>query len=109
MARKKIAVHESSGNVFADLGLENAEELLARATLAAQITKVLRERGLTQVQAGKILGVDQAKVSGLYHGHLEKFSLGRLLRFLNALHHDVRIVIRRKSSRRKGKMTVEAA
>ena len=109
MARKKIEVQESSGNVFADLGLENAEELLARATLAAEITRILRERRLTQVHAGKILGVDQPKISALYRGHFDRFSLERLIRFLNALRHDVRIVIEPQTRRRKGKMIVEAA
>lgn len=109
MARKKIGVHESSGNVFADLGLDNAEELLARATLAAEITGILRERRFTQIQAGKILGVDQPKISALYRGHFERFSLERLIRFLNALRRDVRIVIEAKTRRRKGKMIVEAA
>lgn len=109
MARKKIEIHESSGNVFADLGLDNAEELLARATLAAEITKILRQRHLTQVQAGKVLGVDQPKISALYRGHFDRFSLERLIRFLNALRRDVRIVIEPETRRRKGKMIVEAA
>jgi len=109
MARKKIEVHESSGNVFADLGLDNAEELLARATLAAEITKVLRERRLTQVQAAKVLGVDQPKISVLYRGHFDRFSLERLIRFVNALRRDVRIVIEPATRRRRGKLTVEAA
>jgi predicted XRE-type DNA-binding protein len=109
MARKGIEIHESSGNVFTDLGLENAEELLARATLAAEITKILRERRLTQVQAGKVLGVDQPKISALYRGHFDRFSLERLIRFVNALQRDVRIVIEPKTRRRKGKLIVEAA
>jgi predicted XRE-type DNA-binding protein len=52
---------EGSGNVFADLGFPNADELLAKAELAIRITDILRRRRLTQVQAAEILGVDQPK------------------------------------------------
>ncbi len=107
--RKKIPVYESSGNVFADIGVKNPQEALLKAELVRRITNILDERGLTQVRAAKALGVDQPKVSLLYRGRLSAFSVERLMRFLNALSHDVRIVIERKGSRRKGRMIVEAA
>lgn len=84
---------EGSGNVFADLGLPNANELLAKADLAIRITDILRRRRLTQVQAAEILGVDQPKVSALIRGRIAGFSIERLLRFLLSLGADVAITI----------------
>lgn len=85
---------ESSGNVFADLGLPNADERLAKAELTIKIAEILRRRRLTQVQAAAILGVDQPKVSALIRGRLAGFSIERLLRFLLLLGTDVSITIR---------------
>ena len=84
---------EGSGNVFADLGLPNADERLAKADLAIKITEILRRRRLTQVQAAVVLGVDQPKVSALIRGRLSGFSIERLLRFLLLLGADVSITI----------------
>src|SRR5271163_346337 len=89
-----IAIEESSGNVFADLGLENPAELLAKAELVQRISDIIAERKLTQVRAAKLLGIDQPKVSALLRGKLGGFSTDRLFRFLNALGSDVEIVIR---------------
>jgi predicted XRE-type DNA-binding protein len=89
-----VPIEESSGNVFADLGLKNPEELLAKAELVHRITEIISERKLTQVRAAKLLGVDQPKVSALLQGKLDGFSTDRLFRFLNALGSDVEIVIR---------------
>lgn len=97
---------ESSGNIFADLELPNADELLAKAELAIRITEILRRRRLTQVQAAAILGVDQPKISALIRGRLSGFSIERLLRFLLLLGADVSITIqphRRSRSRRSKK------
>src|SRR4029078_13087819 len=89
-----VRIEESSGNVFADLGLKNPEELLAKAELVQRIAEIIAERKLTQGRAAKLLGVDQPKVSALLRGKLEGFSTDRLFRFLNALGRDVEIVIR---------------
>src|SRR6516165_5453141 len=91
---KPVPIERSSGNVFADLGLKNPEELLAKAELVQRISDIIAERKLTQARAAKILGVDQPKVSALLRGKLEGFSTDRLFRFLNALGLDVEIVIR---------------
>lgn len=90
----RVSVEESSGNVFADLGLENPEERLAKAELVQRIADIIAERKLTQVRAAKLLGIDQPKVSALLRGKLDGFSTDRLFRFLNALGRDVEIVIR---------------
>jgi len=90
----------SSGNVFADLGLPNPEELLAKAELAAKVISEIRRRRLTQMQAASLLGIDQPKVSALKQGKLDGFSIERLMRFLLKLDRDVVIMIRQKSRAR---------
>jgi len=82
-----------SGNVFADLGLPNPEEALAKAELANKITELIQGKGLTQIQAAKLLGVDQPKVSALMRGRLSGFSLERLMRFLLLLGQDIKITV----------------
>ena len=91
--KKKIKYEESSGNVFADLGIENAEEALAKSELARQITKIIKKKKLTQKQAAEILDIDQPKISALIRGRLRSFSLERLIRFLNELGQDVSIMV----------------
>jgi len=100
--RHGTSVHPSSGNVFEDLGVRESAQALVKAELAAKVTDAIEKRGLTQVEAAKILEVDQPAVSDLMRGHLRGFSSDRLFRFLNALGKDVEIVIRtrrRASSR----------
>jgi len=67
----------SSGNVFADLKLPEADDLLAKAELAAKIIAEIQRRRLTQSQAAAILGIDQPKVSALKQGRLSGFSMPR--------------------------------
>ena len=93
-------------SVFKDLGLRNPEERLAKAKLAARIVLILEERRLTQAAAAKLLGVDQPKVSLIYRGRLEDFSIERLMRLLNLLHRDVKIIVDSTPRRRRGKMIV---
>lgn len=83
----------SSGNVFADLGVPNPEEALAKAELAHKIAVLIRDRGLTQAQAAKLLGVDQPKISLLLRGRLTGFSLERLMRFLLLFGQDIKISV----------------
>ena len=86
-----INVKSSSGNVFADLGLLDSDELLIKAKLADQISDIIAQRKLTQTEAAELLGVDQPKVSALVRGKLSGFSVERLFRFLNTLGSDVEI------------------
>jgi predicted XRE-type DNA-binding protein len=96
----RVPEHQvSGGNVFEDLGLQNAPELQAKADLAWEIGRTLEERGLTQAQAAELLGIDQPKVSALVRGRLTGFSMERLYRFLNALGSDVEIVVRHGGSK----------
>ena len=93
-------VAASSGNVFADLGIDQPEVHLAKASIAAQIARLIHERELTQAQAAELLGIDQPKISALVRGRLSGFTLDRLLRFLTELDCDVEITVR--PAKRKG-------
>ena len=84
----------SSGNVFADLNLPRADDLLTKAELAAKIIAEIQRRRLTQAQAAAILGVDQPKISALKQGKLSGFSIERLIRFLVLLGRDVEIIVK---------------
>jgi predicted XRE-type DNA-binding protein len=105
-----IAVTRSSGNVFADLGLPNPEERLAKAQLAYAIAQAIEERGLTQRQAATLMGIDQPKVSHILRGRLADYSTDRLLGFLQGLGRDVEIVLKKAPrSRKQGRLRVIAA
>ena len=106
---KKIHVEESSGNVFADIGLPNPEKRLAKADLAIRIAEAVRGRRLTQTQAARTLKIDQPKISRLLRGRLSGFSTERLMHFLTLLGRDVEITVRpAPRSRRQGHLRVVA-
>jgi predicted XRE-type DNA-binding protein len=94
--RSSEAVVQSSGNVFADLGLRDAGERQTRVRLAVAINQIIRARHLSQTVAARLLDINQPKISALANYRLEGFSVERLMHFLNALDRDVEIVIRRK-------------
>jgi predicted XRE-type DNA-binding protein len=83
-----------SGNVFADIGLPNAEEHLVKAGLVYKIGALMKQRGLKQVEAAALFGVKQPDVSKMLRGDFRQFSVERLLRFLVALGQDVEIVVK---------------
>ena len=87
-------VRKSSGNVFADIGVRDPREMLAKARLAHRICQVIAARGLTQTKAAELLGLDQPKISALMCGKLRGFSAERLFRCLNDLGQEVQISIR---------------
>lgn len=102
-----IEVHESSGNVYADLGLPNAEEMLVKAKLVMKISEIVRRKGLTQVEAARILGLTQPKVSALLRGQFRGISERKLIDCLTSLGRDVQIVVKDVPRRRAGgKLTV---
>jgi predicted XRE-type DNA-binding protein len=94
LRRKALEQEPSTGNVFADLGLADAGEHLVKAGLVIRIGRIVRERGLTQAAAAKLLGIDQPKVSAMLAGQFRGYSVERLMRFLVALGHDVEIVVK---------------
>ena len=112
-AAAAIPVTRGSGNVFADLGFEDAEERQVKAALTRQIANRIKAFGLTQIQAGTRLGISQPDVSKLMNGRYTGYSADRLIAILNALAVDVEIVIRPRSlngrHRRGGVRVLEAA
>jgi predicted XRE-type DNA-binding protein len=107
---KRIPVEEGSRNVFADLGFKNAEAELLRAELVLRLVHLIRRRGLSQVEAGGLLGLTQPKVSALFNGRVAGFSAERLMRLLCRLGQDVRITVRPKPrGRDRGRVIVEKA
>lgn len=101
MKRHHPGILESSGNVFADLGLANPEERFAKAELPRKIGEIIAERQLTPVEAAELLGIDQPKISALMCGRLGGFSFERLMRFLTILGRDVTIVVKAKPGKRR--------
>jgi predicted XRE-type DNA-binding protein len=105
--RNDDVVVESSGNVFADLGLKDADEKQTKVRLAVAINQILRARRLSQVAAARLLQINQPKISALANYRLEGFSVERLMHFLNALDRDIEILIRKKPrSRRAARIVV---
>ena len=84
----------SSGNVFKDLRVPNAEEHLVKAQLVFKIDTIMKERRLKQVETAELFGIRQPDVSKMLRGEFRQFSVERLLRFLVALDQDVEIVIK---------------
>jgi predicted XRE-type DNA-binding protein len=105
---KSASVTEGSDNVFADLGLPNADQELMKVRLTLQIYRIIKERGLTQTEAGKILGIPQPHVSALARNRSGNFSVGRLIDFLTALDQDVEITVR-PTRKAHGQMSVVVA
>src|SRR5271169_6464619 len=101
-------ITEGSGNVFADLGLPNADQELLKARLTLQIYRIIKQRGLTQTQAAKALGIKQPHVSLLMRNRAGTFSVGRLIDFLTALGQDVEITVR-PTRKQHGEMSVTVA
>lgn len=88
-----IEVEISSGNIYADIGLPDAEEMLVKAQLAQKIGELMQNRRLTQVAAAKLFGMTQPKVSALLRGQFRGISEAKMIECLNKLGRDVQIVI----------------
>jgi predicted XRE-type DNA-binding protein len=98
---KRIEVEKSSGNIFADLGLPNAEELLLKAQIISEIRDVVKRRKLTQSKAAALTGTAQPDLSNLFRGRFKGFSVERLMLMLTGLGRDVEITVRPAPKSRK--------
>lgn len=96
----RIKYEKSSGNIFADIGVRNADEHFLRASLAGKLLELIGKMELTQAEAASRLGVKQPEVSQLKGGQLSHFSVERLLRFFNSLNQSVEIRISPARGRR---------
>jgi predicted XRE-type DNA-binding protein len=104
--RNNEAVVQSSGNVFADLGLRDAGEKGTRVRLAVAINQIIETRHLSQTTAAPLLDINQPKISALANYRLEGFSVERLMKILDALDRDAEIVIRKPRSKRAARIVV---
>ena len=86
---KPIEFESGSGNVFADLGIPNADELLVRAQIGFHIATLIKDRGLKQQEAAKLLSIKQSDVSHIMNGHFSRFTIDKLLEFLKSLDQKV--------------------
>lgn len=108
--RKKETFVRGTDNVFADIGLPNAEQHLLKAELVATLDDIIRARKLTQTAAARLLGIGQPDLSKILRGHYHDVSVDRLLRFLVACDQDVEIVVKQKpKSARPARLVVRAA
>jgi predicted XRE-type DNA-binding protein len=104
---ERIEIHEGSRNVYRDLGFPDAEEMLVKAQLVSKISEIIRGKDLTQVEAAKILGLPQPKLSGILRGRFRGVSERKLIDCLTRLGRDVEIVVKDSPRRRAGgKLTV---
>lgn len=90
---KHIEFEESSGNIFADLEMENPDQLLVRAQIGFHVAAILKDRNLKQKDAAKLLQIKQPDVSHLMNGHFSRFTTDKLLDFLRRLNRKVTIEI----------------
>ena len=96
---KSLEVEMSSGNVFADLGLRDAEKLKIKSGLVIQIIKAVRRLGLSQEEAGRRMGLPQPNVSGLFRGDFANVSERKLMNCLNRLGYDIEIKVKPTAKR----------
>lgn len=87
-------IHEGSPNIFAELGLPDAEGHFLKAQIVAELYRLTREDELTQARAGARMGITQPEVSRMFRGHFREYSVERLMGFLTAFDRDVEIVAR---------------
>jgi predicted XRE-type DNA-binding protein len=101
MRAKQIKVHESSGNIFADLGLPEADNHFLKAQIVAELYRLTNARKLTQDKAGALMGISQPEVSRLFKGNFREYSIERLMAFLTTFDRDVEIISRPRLKRTK--------
>lgn len=99
-------VTEGCGNVFADLGLPNADVLQVKADLLFIISRAIKTAGLSRGQIAKALGISSATATALMNGKIGRFSIERLAKFLNAMNQDVKIVVRPRRAAKRGRLAV---
>ena len=103
-------IEKGSGNVYADLGMPDAEEMLVKAQLSTKIAEIIKLRKMTQTQAAEVLGIPQPKLSNMLRGRFRGISEAKMLECLTRLGRDVQIVIKPSSKARKiGRVSVSFA
>jgi predicted XRE-type DNA-binding protein len=109
MTKRKIEVYEGTGNVFADLGLPDSEERLSKANIVAELSHLIKDRGLTQVKAAKLVGISQPGLSHLLRGDFDDYSAERLMKMLTVFEQDIEIVMKpHRRAGKRGRITFQA-
>ena len=108
--RRRMKVEVGSGNVFADLGLPDAEEMLLKSQIVMELHRLIKQRILTQTAAAKLIGIGQPDLSNVLRGRFRGYSAERLMRMLTAFDRDVVISVRphRKKAGQAGRITFQA-
>lgn len=101
VSKEMSEIEKGSMNVYADLGMADAEEMLVKAQLATKIAEIIKHRKLTQVQAAELLGMSQPKLSNMLRGQFRGISEAKMLDCLTRLGRDVQIVVKTASKSRK--------
>ena len=94
MRKRRRKVEIGSGNIFADLGLPDAEDMLLKSTIVIELRRLIEERSLSQTAAAKLIGINQADLSKILRGRFRGYSEARLMRMLTAFNQDVEITTR---------------
>src|SRR6516165_11082458 len=94
MMARKVRVEVGSGNIFADLGLPDADTHFLKAQIVSEMYRLTTERKLTQAKAGKLMGITQPEVSRMFKGQFREYSVDRLMGFLTSFDRDVEIVVK---------------
>ena len=94
-------IEKGSMNVYADLGIADADEMLVKAQLATKIAEIIKFRRLTQTQAAALLGMTQPKLSNMLRGRFRGISEAKMLECMTLLGRDVQIVVKPVSRSRK--------
>jgi len=110
MKKRRMKIEAGSGNVFADLGLPDAEDMLLKSQIVAQLHRLIKEQKLTQSAAAKLIGIGQPDLSNVLRGRFRGYSAERLMRMLTAFDQDVEITVRphRKKTGEGGRITFHA-
>jgi len=109
MRKRIIEAHESSGNIFADLELPDPEGLLLKSGIVIELHRLIKERGLTQVKAARLLGITQPDLSRLLRGDFDAYSAERLMKMLTVFEQDIEIVMKpRRKAGEPGRITFKS-
>jgi predicted XRE-type DNA-binding protein len=103
---RRVKIDVGSGNIFADLGLPDADTHFLKAQIVSEIHRLAKERKLTQAQVGRRIGISQPEVSRMFKGHFREYSIERLMEFLTGFDRDVEIVVKpHKKTGKAGRIT----
>lgn len=110
MTKRRMKVEVGSGNIFADLGLPDAEDMLLKSRIVVELHRLIKDRKLTQTAAAKRIGIGQPDLSNVLRGRFRGYSAERLMRMLTAFDQDVEIRVKpRTAKNRRGRITFTSA